>query len=219
MTHPIIQDLLWRHATKAYDNTQKILADDLEVLYEAMRLSPSSINSQPWRFVIISSDEAKKRMSDTLANKHQFNQPHIINSCQTILFAYNPRYNKDDYNKIIDKAVLDKRLQSENRDTAFKSFMFAELNTDDKTGDTSSWCKAQTYLALGNALHTLARLQIDSTPLEGIDIKLVNQEFKKELMGFKCEVALCIGYHHKQKDFNAKLPKSRHNLSDILVII
>ncbi|RLA08016.1 MAG: NAD(P)H-dependent oxidoreductase [Gammaproteobacteria bacterium] len=218
MTHPIIKDLLWRHATKAYDPNKKISTENLDILYEAIRLSPSSINSQPWKFVVISSDEAKQRMSETFANKHQFNQPHIIKSCQTILFAHNPQYNKNDYDKIINKAIIDERLKPENHGTAFKSFMFAELNTDEK-GDTGNWCKNQIYLALGNTLHTLARLQIDSTPLEGIDTELVNKEFKKELAGFKCELALCIGYHHQQQDFNAVLPKSRHNLSDILVHI
>jgi hypothetical protein len=43
-----------------------------------------------------------------------------------------------------------------------------------------------------NTLHTLARLKIDSTPIEGLDIDLVNQEFKKELSGYQCEVALAI---------------------------
>ena len=54
-------------------------------------------------------------------------------------------------------------------------------------------------LALGNTLHILARLKIDSTPLEGIDIKLVNNEFKKELDGYQCGVALAIGYHHPNR--------------------
>tara|TARA_B110000196_G_scaffold282423_1_gene263699 strand:- start:8974 stop:9261 length:288 start_codon:yes stop_codon:yes gene_type:complete len=92
------------------------------------------------------------------------------------------------------------------------------LNTDEQ-GDTSAWTKAQTYLALGNTLHTLARLKIDATPMEGIDIDLVNEEFKNELGGYQCDVALAIGYHHPDEDYNAKLPKSRRRLDSILVRI
>ncbi len=37
--HPIIEDLLWRHTTKKYDTTKKVPQKDLDVLFEAMRLS------------------------------------------------------------------------------------------------------------------------------------------------------------------------------------
>jgi len=218
MAHPIIDDLHWRHATKKYDATKKVSQEDLDILFEAMRLSASSINSQPWRFVVIESSEAKERMSKTFAHKHQYNQPHVFDSSAIILFAYNPHYTRDDYSEIVDKGIDDKRIKPENRESAFGSFIFAEHNTD-KTGNTSIWTKAQTYLALGNTLHTLARLRIDSTPLEGIDTDLVNEAFKKELDHYQCDVALAIGYHHPQDDYNAKLPKSRRSLDSILVRI
>jgi len=218
MNHPIIDDLLWRHATKKYDARRQIPEKDLEILFEAMRLSASSINSQPWRFVVIESDEAKTRMSKTFANKHKYNQSHVFDSSQIILFSYNPRYTRDNYAEIVDKGIVDKRIKPEVRESAFGSFMFAELNTDE-AGNTSCWTKAQTYLALGNTLHTLARLKIDSTPMEGIDCDLVNKEFEVELDGYQCDVALAIGYHHPEEDFNAQLPKSRLSLDNILVRI
>ncbi len=218
MVHPIIEDLLWRHATKKYDATRKVSQEDLDVLFEAMRLSASSINSQPWKFVVIESSESKERMHKTFAYKHQYNQPHVFDSSHIILFAYNTHYTRDDYAQVVDKGIEDRRIKPENRESAFGAFTFAELNTDE-TGNTSCWTKAQTYLAFGNTLHALARLRIDSTPLEGIDIDLVNEEFKEELDGYQCDVALAIGYHHPKDDYNAKLPKSRRSLDSILVRI
>lgn len=218
MTHKIIEDLTWRYTSKKYDSSRRVSQEDLDVLFEAMRLSPSSINSQPWRFVVIESDEAKARMHGTFANKYQFNQPHVLASSQIILFAYHPSYTRNDYAKVVDKGIEDKRTLPENREGAFGGFVFAEINTDE-SGDTSSWTKAQTYIALGNTLHTLSRLKIDSTPLEGIDTELVNEAFKEELGGYQCDVALAIGYHLPEEDFNAKLPKSRHDLESVLVRI
>lgn len=218
MTHPIIKDLLSRHTTKKYDAAKKIPEADLEVLFEAMRLSASSINSQPWRFVVIDSNDAKVRMNKTFEKMYQFNQTHVFDSSQIILFAYNPSYSRDNYAEVVDNGIEDKRTPAENRESAFGGFVFAELNTDEQ-GDTSAWTKAQTYLALGNTLHTLARLKIDATPMEGIDIDLVNEEFKNELGGYQCDVALAIGYHHPDEDYNAKLPKSRRRLDSILVRI
>ena len=217
MKNSIIEDLQWRYTTKKYDPSKKIPQEKLAVLFEAMRLSASSINSQPWKFVVLESDEAKQRMSDTFANMHQFNQPHVVESSHVILFAYNPHYTRDDYAKVIDKGIEDKRTPAEKRESAFGGFVFAEQNTA-SDGDTSCWTKAQTYIALGNTLHTLARLKIDATPLEGIDIELVNKEFAKELEGYQCDVALAIGYHHPE-DFNANLPKSRLSLESVLTRI
>lgn len=218
MRNPIIEDLQWRHTAKQYDAGRKIPQQDLDVLFEAMRLSPSSINSQPWKFIVLESDAAKERMSRTFAHKFQFNQPHIFASSQIILFAHNPRYSRDDYAEVVDAGIRDKRTKPEDREGAFGSFVFAQLNTDPQ-GSTANWTKAQTYLALGNTLHTLARLRIDATPMEGIDTDLVNAEFKTELDGYFCDVALAIGYHHPQQDYNANLPKSRLSLESILLRI
>ncbi|MCD6587902.1 MAG: nitroreductase family protein, partial [Candidatus Fermentibacteraceae bacterium] len=125
MTHPIIEDLLWRHAVKKYDPSKRIPEKDLDVLFEAMRLSPSSINSQPWKFVVIETEQARKRMSRTFAHKYQFNQSHVFDSSQIILFAYNPHYTREDYARVVDKGIKDGRTKPESREKAFGSFVFA----------------------------------------------------------------------------------------------
>ena len=218
MTHPIIDDLAWRHTVKKYDETRKVSQEDLDVFFEAMRLSPSSINSQPWKFVVIESEAARERMSGTFASKFQFNQPHVYSGSQIILFAHNPHYTRENYAEVVDKGIEDGRTKPADRESAFGGFLFAELNTD-ASGNTAPWTKAQLYIALGNALHTLARLKIGSTPMEGIDTDLVNEEFKEELDGYKCDVALVIGYQHPQEDYNATMPKSRRSRDSIFVQI
>jgi len=218
MTHPIITDLETRYTTKRYDATKRISAEDLEVLYRAMQLSASSINSQPWKFIVIESDSAKQRMHDSFANKFQFNQPHIKTASHTILFAHNPNYKREDYGRVIDQDIAVKRNSEENREQAFGAFAFVDLNTDE-TGNNAKWTKAQTYLALGNTLHTLARLGIDSTTMEGIDSELIGEIFADELDGYVCDVALAIGYHDSEEDYNQPLPKSRLNIEDILTVL
>ena len=218
MQHPIIEDLNQRYTCKKYDPSKKIPQSDLDVLFEAMRLSASSINSQPWKFIVIESDEAKRRMSDTFANKYQFNQQHVFESDRIILFAHNPYYTREDYAKVVDKGIEDGRTKLEDREKAFGGFMFSEIYADEN-GFNGVWTKAQLYLAFGNTLHTLARLKIDSTSLEGIDVELIEEEFKEELDDYVCHVALAIGYHHEEEDFNAKLPKSRLPHDDVFVHI
>lgn len=49
-----------RYTTKVYDPTKKVSDSDIETLKEILRLTPSSINSQPWHFTFISNEEIKK---------------------------------------------------------------------------------------------------------------------------------------------------------------
>jgi len=216
MTHQIIKDLSNRYTTKKFDATKKVSQDDLAVIMEAMRLSASSINSQPWKFIVIESDAAKQRMHNTFANKFQFNQPHIFSASHIIIFAHNPAYTRANYEAVIDKGIADQRTKPEDKEAAFGAFAFAQLNTDEN-GDTSAWTKAQTYLALGNTMHTLARLNIDSTPMEGIDADMVSQEFAAELGGYVSDVALAIGYRDIENDYNIAPPKSRLAMDDVIV--
>lgn len=214
----IINDLKDRYTAKKYDKNKRVSAEDLAVLYEAMRLSPSSINSQPWKFIVIESDAAKQRMHDSFANKFQFNQPHILSCSHIILFAHNPAYTRADYEKVVDKGILDKRTKPADKAQAFGGYVFAEINTDEK-GNNETWTKSQTYIALGNTMHTLARLKIDSTPMEGVDSELISEIFADELDGHECHVALAIGYHDQVEDYNLTLAKSRLAMKDVLTVI
>ncbi|WP_372763326.1 NAD(P)H-dependent oxidoreductase [Pseudoalteromonas sp.] len=218
MTHPIISDLEKRHTAKHYDANKRISEQDLKVIYEAMRLSPSSINSQPWKFIVIESEQAKQRFHATFANKFQFNQKHAKTASHIVLFAHKPNYSRDDYAQVIDTDIKNGRTLSENREQAFGAFAFVELNTDEH-GNNAAWTKAQTYIALGNTMHVAARLGIDSTPMEGVDAELIGEAFAKELDGYVCDVALALGYHHQSEDYNAKLPKSRLAAEQVIQVL
>ena len=218
MTHPIIQDLAWRYTTKRYDNRKKVSPEDLDVLLEAIRLSASSINSQPWKFVVLESEEAKQRLNRTLGDKFLFNQPAVTDSSHVILFAHNPRYRRENYAEVVDNGIEDGRTEPQMREDAFGPFIFAEMNTDE-SGNTEIWTRAQIYIVLGNALHSLARLKIDSTSMEGIDSELIGKEFAEELEGYHCDLALAIGYRDPEEDYNAKLPKSRRRPESVFVRI
>ena len=73
-----------RYATKAYRN-EKISEAKIKELAEILRLAPSSVNSQPWKFVIVG-DEALKA---DLAAYSFFNEQKIKEASHlVVLFAY-----------------------------------------------------------------------------------------------------------------------------------
>lgn len=219
MTHPIIADLNTRYTAKKYDATKRISAEDMDVIKEAIRLSASSINSQPWKFIVLESDVAKERFHNTFANMFQFNQPHAKEASHTILFAHNPKFDKDQYRKVVDAEVSSGHLPAERyNDMLDGAYGFVELNTDEN-GFNGNWTKAQSYIALGNTLHTLARMGIASTSMEGVDAQLIGEEFKDELDGYVCDFALAMGYHKDVEDYNHGLPKARLAMEDVITIL
>ena len=191
----------------------------MTVIKEAIRLSASSINSQPWKFIVIESDAAKQRFHDSFANMHQFNQPHAKEASHIILFAHNPNFTKDDYRKVVDVEVSSGHLPADMYDAMLNGgFSFAEANTDE-SGFNGNWTKAQTYIALGNTLHVLARLGIASTPMEGVDSALIGEIFEQELDGHVCHFALALGYHLDGEDYNYGLPKARLPEQDVITVL
>lgn len=220
MKSEIIKDLNYRYTAKVYDETKKVSKEDLAIIKETLRMSASSINSQPWKFIIIESDEAKQRFSDTFEHNFQFNQHHATKASHTILFAHKANYSKEDYKKVVDAEISSGHLPAERADDMLVgAFGFAEANTDEN-GFNGHWTKAQSYIALGNVLHTLSRLKIDSTSMEGVDSGEIAKLFKAELAGgYECSFALAIGYHKEVEDYNFGLPKARLSEDDIFVTL
>jgi len=218
MSHPLLDELRNRCTTKRYDPARRIPQEQLDILFEALRLTPSSIDSQPWRFLVIQSQDARQRLYDTFAEKFQFNRPHVFAASEIILLAHNPRYTRDDYARVVDANIRAGRTKPEDRESAFGGFVFAELNTDEN-GITEPWTRAQTYIAVGNLLLAAARLGIDATPMEGVDVERIDAAFAQELDGHVCHVAVALGYHDPETDYNRKLPKGRLDLADILTVL
>jgi nitroreductase/dihydropteridine reductase len=220
MENQIIKDMNWRYTTKMYDESKQISAEDMAVIKESLRMSASSINSQPWKFIVIESDEAKKRFSDTFANNFQFNQHHATKASHTILFAHKTHYSKEDYKKVVDVEVSSGHLPAERAEEMLNgAFGFVELNSDEN-GFNGNWTKAQSYIALGNLLHVLSRLGIDSTPMEGVDAAEIGKIFAEELEGgYECNFAISLGYHKAPEDYNYGLPKARLAQEDIITVL
>ena len=48
----ILEALNFRHACKEFDPSKKIGENELNLILESARLSPSSIGIEPWKFLI-----------------------------------------------------------------------------------------------------------------------------------------------------------------------
>ncbi len=190
-----------RYTTKKYDASKTISENEIEDLANILRLSPSSINSQPWKFSIIPRGEIK----DALAEQSYFNEGRIKDASHLVVFS-----------AVNDVDFFENQINSNLPEGAVGYYnQFVK-----PLGDVQikSWMAHQVYLSLGFFLSACATMEIDSTPMEGIKPNAYANilELKNHMPLF----AVAIGYRDENDSNQPKLkPKSRLQLNEIIQTI
>jgi nitroreductase / dihydropteridine reductase len=218
MEHGITYYAKKRHTTKAYDPNRRISDETVKRLKELLRFSPSSTNIQPWHFVIASTQEGKKRVAKA-TEKYPFNRPSILNASHVVVFASRLAVDEDYLQHVLEQEDKDGRFETDKE--THKSAMhggrslFVNLHKQDFK-DVQHWMDKQVYLNLGQFLLGAAALGVDATPMEGIEIPVLDSEFGLREKGYSALFVVPLGYHDPEQDYNATLPKSRLPYTDIL---
>jgi nitroreductase/dihydropteridine reductase len=190
-----------RYTTKKYTNNEIISEEKIAELKEILALSPSSINSQPWKFFFISDQETK----NLFAAASSFNGEKIREASHLVVFS------------VIDSVAdfVNNRL-SQLPEGSKQWFNEVVKSLGDK--HVESWMAHQVYLALGFFLAACASMDIDSTTMEGIN----TFEYDKilDLKGYKTLFAVSIGYRDV-KDTNQPIftTKSRRDIMEVVKFI
>jgi nitroreductase/dihydropteridine reductase len=198
-----------RHTTKAYDPARRVPDEVMQQIYALLRHSPSSVNSQPWHFIVAGTAEARARMARGAQGGFAYNEPKIAGASHVILLCARTD---------MDQGHLERVLEQEQRDGRFRDDAARNGQNASRVGyvnqhryarkDVPHWLEKQVYLALGSAMLGAAMLGVDTTPMEGIDQAALDKEFGLNEQGLTSVVMLSLGYRG-EGDFNARLPKSR----------
>lgn len=215
----IIEILENRYTTKEYDNTKKLTEDQLSQIEKLLQLSPSSTNSQPWGFVVATTEEGKKRIAKSAHGDFKSNEPKILNASAVIVFASRVNICCNYLNKLLEKEELDGRFTNPELKEVSKNARnkFSKMHKFDFK-DLTQWTEKQVYLNAGNFLLGVASMGLDATPIEGVDMKVLNIELDLPEKGLTATLVVSVGYH-KDSDFNKELPKSRLDIEDIITRI
>jgi nitroreductase len=202
-----IKDANWRYATKKFDSSKKVSAEDLATLKEAIRLSSSSYGLQPYKVLIIENPEIRAKLQPAA-----WGQSQIVDASQVIVFANIINVGETEIDAYFDNLTKTRNISLE-AVKGYADFMKSKilsLPTDIK----NNWTAKQTYLALGNLLNAAAELKIDVTPMEGFDPVQFNEILGLESLGLNAAVAATIGYRHDDDETQhyAKVRKSNEEL-------
>lgn len=217
----LTETLNWRYTTKEFDSTKKISEADMAEVKNLLRMSPSSVNLQPWHFIVAETTEGKARIAKGTQGFFHFNEPKVTNASAVVLFCSKIDADGAYYQHIADTEDKNGRFPNEDIKNGFLGAVkaFAGIHKYDLK-DQQHWMEKQVYLNIGSFLLGVASLGIDATPMEGIDVKALDEEFGLREKGFTALVAVSIGYR-ADSDFNStdKTPKSRLPESELFTEI
>jgi nitroreductase/dihydropteridine reductase len=211
-----------RYATKVFDPERRLAEEDFEQLRQVMRLAPSSVNSQPWHFIVASSVEGKTKLANAAApmgTAMAYNHNKILHASHSVVFCAKQTIDDDYLTKLAEQESVDGRYSSPEARAQYETTRRSAVSLHrEALNDVPIWTSHQLYLNIGACLMAAAQLGIDALPMEGIDSDGIDKAFDLSNQSLKAHAIVCFGYA-AQEDFNAGVPKSRLAEHDIFTNI
>lgn len=89
-----IENILTRKSVRQFDS-KEIEQEKIDLLLKAAMASPSGVNKQPWKFIVVKSEENKKKVIDNMPFG-KYSSPIIIITCvrdlETVPFNHDLAY-------------------------------------------------------------------------------------------------------------------------------
>lgn len=190
-----------RFATKAFDTTKKVSEAELSYILEAARLSCSSFNTQPWKIIVVTNPDLRKRLCEEAG----YGQPQMTEASHLLVLCTV----NDPMTRINPTADLIAQAAGQESADAYKNMVVGAMPALPEA--KFAWLSRQVYLALQAMILAAIERGIDSSPMEGF----VPDGYAQILGLTDCRptVLLAIGYAAKPGH-----PKIRVPLSDIVEV-
>lgn len=221
LENKLLQALNWRYATKKYDVNKKLDESALNTLLEALRLTPSSLGMQPWKFLVIENKEVRSKLKEA-----GFSQSQWTDASHLIIFCAKNKVSNSDAERFLQSIAEQRSISRSSLDSFGKNiFDFIKViklsNLFGRgimrliTGMSAiDWSDKQCYIALGNLLTSAAILGIDASPMEGFSPvkfdKILN------IKDYHTVVACALGYRDAHNDFLATAKKVRYSRDEVV---
>jgi nitroreductase / dihydropteridine reductase len=194
-----LEKMKMRYTVKKYNPQATISKEQIEQLKEILNLSPSSINSQPWNFVFVNNSEIKAQ----LAEASYFNKEKILDSSQLIVFQV--IRNPEDFERQIEENLPEGAV------TYYRNMVKPKGNEAIK-----SWLGYQVYLSLGVLLSACAAMEIDSTPMEGIEAEKYDKILNNEM--YETLFAVAVGERSESDSNQPKITPKKRLKSEMVIL-
>ena len=200
MAKDILEALKMRRSIKIFSD-KKIDKDDMNIIIEAGRLSPSSFGLEHWKFLVITNSELKEKLKPLC-----YNQPQVSSCSHLVVILARLDFKED--SEYLDKCL--KRF-GKNYEAMKKIINSSISNLSDE--EIKHWSISQTYIAGANMMLTASYLGIDSCPMEGFNAGSIVKELN---IDSEFAVSLLIPFGYREKEPH---PQMRWDVDDIVEYI
>ena len=205
----VLNNLKWRYATKRM-NGQKVPAEKLENILDAIQLAPTSIGMQPFTVLVIEDPELKAKIAPAI-----YNQPQITEGSHVIVFAAWKEYSSENVDKYINHIASLRGIPVESLD-GMRNMVSGSIAG--KTPEQLlNWNMRQAYIALGTGLVAAAEEKVDATPMEGFDADALDAALGLAEKGLHSTVILALGYRDAENDYLSSAAKVRRDKEELFV--
>ena len=202
-----------RVSTRYYDPARKISAEDFAAILDFGRLSPSSVGSEPWKFLVIQNQELREKIKPVAWGMQSSitEASHLV----ILLAKKHARYDTPFFSELMER----RGFTPEQRAAAlerYRNFQTHDIAIADDERALFDWASKQSYIALANMLTGAAMLGIDSCPIEGMDYAAVEHILAQagllDPAEYGVSVAATFGY--RARDIQ---PKPRRDAAETVV--
>lgn len=175
-----------RHSIKVYDKNVKIKRDEmLKILDEATK-APSSVNMQPWRFVVVDSEEGKNKLRPLIMFNGRQND---TSSAMILVFGDMNCYEKAD--EIYDKAVREGHMSEDVKKELMSVFLpFYKNAPREKMNDI---VKIDSALMTMQLMLVARKYGYDTCPIGGFDRESIAETFGLDPKRYVPVIIVSIG--------------------------
>lgn len=206
-----LNNLKWRYATKRM-NGQKVPAEKLENILEAIQLAPTSLGLQPFSVIVVEDPEVRAKIAPAI-----YNQPQITEGSHVLVFAAWKEYSNDKVEEYLNHIASLRGMPVAALD-GMKNMITGSISG--KTPEQLlNWNMRQAYIALGFGLVVAAVEEVDATPMEGFDPDALDLALGLAEKGLHSTVILTLGYRDAANDYLNGAAKVRRDKEELFIRI
>ncbi len=188
-----LEALSRRYSVKKF-NTQIIPQETLHNILESGKLSASSQGLQPYKIIVVESEEMKQKMIPAFYNPSQ------ISTCSHLIVIISKKTIEESYIRGYFKHISEVREVPIETLDPFKKSITQHINQ--KTQDEIfNWAEKQSYIVLANLMYAAAIENIDSCPMEGFRQDVIEEILNINPETEKVTVTLALGYRSEEDYF------------------
>ncbi|HCN51000.1 MAG TPA: NAD(P)H-dependent oxidoreductase [Chryseobacterium sp.] len=188
-----LEALSRRYSVKKF-NHQIIPQETLHNILESGKLSASSQGLQPYKIVIVESEEMKQKMIPAFYNPSQ------VSTCSHLIVIISKKTIEESYIRGYFKHISEVREVPLETLDPFKNSISQHIHQ--KTQDEIfNWAEKQSYIVLANLMYAAAIENIDSCPMEGFRQDVIEEILNINPETEKVTVTLALGYRSEEDPF------------------